>query len=91
MWEGDAPPDPDPEILPLEVYARDDFNRITESSWGFGNIGGVYTMLWGFNAQNAFLTVVLSATSPILRGFTNTFPSTKEFIDNLLSGLGPPP
>ncbi len=52
-WGDDGPP-PEPTPIPLEIYAHDDFNRSISESWSFGNIGGIYEMLWGTNANDAF-------------------------------------
>ncbi len=52
---GDDGPDPEPTPVPVEVYAQDDFNRTISESWSFGNIGGIYEMLWGTNANDSFL------------------------------------
>ncbi len=52
--EEGPPPTVDPETVPLEIYARDDFGRTQFASWGFGNMGGVYVHQWGERAHEAF-------------------------------------
>ncbi len=55
-WGDEVVTPPTPETVPLEIYARDNFNRILYDSWGFGHLGGAYSHLWGADAHLAFDT-----------------------------------